>query len=528
MVMRARRLIAPLALIFALATATTASAAVWHASPHGDGHVPCKSTDPCSLDLAANGAPPNTEVVVAQGTYDAVHYDVRPGVYIHGTGDLPYPLIVGAVDTPMFRLGKDDHLRYLRIHQQQDYAAAIDANRGTIENVVVEGSGNPEPDLYAAVYMNGGTMLRDSVVWSPSENALGIRHGEGYSEIRNVTVWTPNDGGIAVETAGGCASGCPGHNAYTDASNLIAHGAENGYDLRVNAKHGPATLSVRNSNYRAGAVQVETGAHLYDNGGNQTTVEPKLRNPVAGDFHELPGSPTNDAGTFAAPVTRLDLGGLARVLGQAPDIGAFELQNPTVATLGPTEVKAHAATLKGAAIANGKETTAHFELGLTSKYGLSTPPVDVGTSSSPVPVSTTAALLAGKTYHYRAVATNADGTSYGADKTLTTPAVPFAGVTIKAQSVKVKNGRAPVTVSCSKDTSGACKGSLALGKLGKLGSTKLTLLPGQALTVKVKLTKSGRARLKQAKQLKAVATATARDGAGHVKTTSAKVTLKKG
>jgi len=528
MVMCVRRLIAPLALAFALATATTASAAVWHASQYGDGHVPCKSTDPCSLDLAANGAPPNTEVVVDQGTYDAVHYDVRPGVYIHGTGDLPYPLIVGAVDTPMFRLGKDDHLRYLRIHQQQDYAAAIVTNRGTIENVVVEGSGNPVPDLYAAVYMNGGTMLRDSVVWSPSENAVGIRHGEGYSELRNVTVWTPNDGGTAVETAGGCASGCPGVAAYTDASNLIAHGGENGHDLVVNAKHGKATLSVRNSNYRAGAVATGSGAYLYDNGGNQTTVEAKLRNPAGGDFHELPGSPTNDAGTSALPATRVDLDGLGRLLGQAPDIGAFELRNPTVATLGATDVKAHAATLKGAVVPNGKDTTVHFELGITTAYGMSTKPASVGAGAAPVAASAPVALLAGETYHYRAVATNTDGTSYGTDKTLTTPAVPFAGVMIKAQSVKVKNGRAPVTVSCSKDTSGACKGSLALGKLGKLGSTKLTLLPGQALTVKVKLTKSGRARLKQAKQLKAVATATVRDGAGHVKTTSAKVTLKKG
>jgi hypothetical protein len=525
--MRAR-IVAPLAVGLALAFAGSASAAVWHASPNGDGHVPCKSSDPCSLDLAANGAPPNTEVVVAQGTYDAVHYDVRPGVYIHGTGDLPYPLIVGAVDTPMFRLGKDDHLQYLRIHQQKDYAAAITTNRGTIENVVVEGSGNPVPDLYAAVYMNGGTMLRDSVVWSPSENAVGIRHGEGYSELRNVTVWTPNDGGTAVETAGGCASGCPGKEAYTDASNLIARGGENGHDLVVHAKHGKATLSVRNSNYRPGALEVGTGAYLYDNGGNQTTVEPKLRNPAAGDFHELPGSPTTDAGTFALPATRTDLDGLPRLLGQAPDIGAFELQNPTVATLGPTGVKPHTATLKGAVIPNGKDTTVHFELGLTSKYGLSTLSSSVGAGTAPVPVSTTTAFLAGRTYHYRAVAVNADGTSYGADKTLTTPAVPFAGLKIKAQSVKVKNGRAPVTVSCSKDTVGTCHGPLALGKLGGLGSAKLVVYPGQVLAAKVKLTKKGRARLKQAGRFKAVATVTARDGAGHVKTTSAKVTLKKG
>jgi hypothetical protein len=89
--------------------------------------------------------------------------------------------------------------------------------------------------------------------------------------------------------------------------------------------------------------------------------------------------------------------------------------------------------------------------------------------------------------------------------------------------VKVKGGEAPIAVSCPADAKGPCAGSLALGKLG---TAKLSVQHGTTAVVMVKLTKQAKTLLAQAKKLKRLATATAKDGAGHAKTTSAQVTLK--
>ncbi len=71
-------------------------------------------------------------------------------------------------------------------------------------------------------------------------------------------------------------------------------------------------------------------------------------------------------------------------------------------------------------------TSCAFEYGLTTTYGSSAPcsesPATIGTGESPVAVHANLAGLAfGATYHYRLVATNADGSSAGEDKSFQTP-----------------------------------------------------------------------------------------------------------
>ncbi len=77
---------------------------------------------------------------------------------------------------------------------------------------------------------------------------------------------------------------------------------------------------------------------------------------------------------------------------------------------------------------NQIDTTYHFEYGETTSYGTETPPggQSVGSGSSPVAVSATlTGLHVGETYHFRAVAENAAGTTTGADQTFTTvPSAP--------------------------------------------------------------------------------------------------------
>ena len=87
--------------------------------------------------------------------------------------------------------------------------------------------------------------------------------------------------------------------------------------------YGPGgSLNMSFSNYRAGMVSND-GA-INDGGGNQTDREPLFANAAGGDFHQLPASPTIDAGTQDALLGSADIDGDPRTLGLAPDIGADE------------------------------------------------------------------------------------------------------------------------------------------------------------------------------------------------------------
>jgi phosphodiesterase/alkaline phosphatase D-like protein len=90
-----------------------------------------------------------------------------------------------------------------------------------------------------------------------------------------------------------------------------------------------------------------------------------------------------------------------------------------VTTGEPTGVTRTSATLTGAFVGNGEETTAYFEWGKTAAYGNSTPvTTSTGTGSTPVSAELTELLAytaTSGTYHCRLVASNSKGTSYGED-----------------------------------------------------------------------------------------------------------------
>lgn len=97
-------------------------------------------------------------------------------------------------------------------------------------------------------------------------------------------------------------------------------------------------------------------------------------------------------------------------------------QAPTATTGAATGIGSYDATLNGTVNANGSSTTVYFEYGLTVEYGLISPALQSPvTGSTDTPVTANLFLLdPSTTYHYRVVATNASGTTYGADMTFTT------------------------------------------------------------------------------------------------------------
>ncbi|MCW2855975.1 MAG: hypothetical protein JWR52_1590 [Marmoricola sp.] len=96
---------------------------------------------------------------------------------------------------------------------------------------------------------------------------------------------------------------------------------------------------------------------------------------------------------------------------------------PTAATGGATGLTATSATLNATADPFGAATTVTFEYGSSSAYSSNTPAQGIGSGNGPVAFhATITGLVAGTTYHFRAVATNQNGTTAGADHTFTAPA----------------------------------------------------------------------------------------------------------
>lgn len=94
---------------------------------------------------------------------------------------------------------------------------------------------------------------------------------------------------------------------------------------------------------------------------------------------------------------------------------------PHVATGAPSEVTQTTARLSAAVNSLGNATTAYWELGPTTAYGIRTASVNLAANAGSTMVSTVVTgLTPGTTYHFRSVATNGGGTTYGVDLTFTT------------------------------------------------------------------------------------------------------------
>src|SRR5438093_143728 len=93
---------------------------------------------------------------------------------------------------------------------------------------------------------------------------------------------------------------------------------------------------------------------------------------------------------------------------------------PVVTTNPPTLIASYSATLNGSLDPHGLSTGVYFQYGTTTSYG-STTASQTKTGNTYQSVSANiSGLNASTTYHFRIVATNSAGTSYGSDTTFTT------------------------------------------------------------------------------------------------------------
>jgi glycosidase len=102
--------------------------------------------------------------------------------------------------------------------------------------------------------------------------------------------------------------------------------------------------------------------------------------------------------------------------------GAVQSSKPSATTNAANNLAQTSATLNASVNPNGASTTAYFQYGRTSSYGTNTPTENLGGGNSTLATSANiSGLRSGRTHHFRVVATNSNGTTYGADQTFVTP-----------------------------------------------------------------------------------------------------------
>ncbi|HET9118721.1 MAG TPA: fibronectin type III domain-containing protein, partial [Pseudonocardiaceae bacterium] len=135
---------------------------------------------------------------------------------------------------------------------------------------------------------------------------------------------------------------------------------------------------------------------------------------------------------------------------------------PQVSTGGATAASPTSETLAGTVDPEGSATSYVFQYGTGPSYGFQSASVSAGAGTAAVSASATlTGLNPNTTYHYRLEATNANGTTDGADGTFTTPAL--------APTPPPSTGSAPsaTTATATKvgEISALLRGSVAPGGL---------------------------------------------------------------
>jgi hypothetical protein len=333
-------LIAFLAGCLALAGTATAQAATTRiASPTGTGVV-CSDATPCSIGQAVGASADGDTVLLKPGPYT-----LAPGGLSVNTALTMQPQVAGtrvelkSITGDSVGVFDSARLQDLLINVSglagSDRALTTQTGAAIIDRVAVIAQG---PTGTTGVLLKDGSSLLNSTVWAPSNSSNGVVGGGTGGTIRNSTI-------IASGTP---SSGVDANGAYTvsgpqtvTVQNSIVRSATQ--DLFAGDGPGAVALNVDHSSYVTNSTG--TGGTITDLGGHQTAA-PLFANATAGDFHELLGSPTIDAGALVGGLSALDYDGGPRIVNSGstcvalPDIGADEFATDT------TPASCHAVVVK--------------------------------------------------------------------------------------------------------------------------------------------------------------------------------------
>lgn len=526
-----------LAVLVTMAWASTASATTPRfATPTGTGTA-CTAMVPCDVNSAINGSVANPtaeddEVILGPGPYDSPMplitslSDNGRKLNIHGVAGLPRPVI----------------------HSEAIYGLHLTRTASTLSHVEIDYSGvdvglqlaGVARDIVVKTVRAGS---RACVVFGTLSDSLCLATGAGADAVQCrlgsagpvVVLVAPVLRGVtAVATGTGGHGILASANDFVDielaATNTIARGAL--YDVRAEsvAPTGTAAVTLDHSDYASTSTSTTNATITAAGSAANRTEAPLFVNPTAGDYHVQANSPTIDTGA-ADPAGDTDLDGRPRTLGPAPDMGAFELpEAPSVSEGPPTSVSATGASFAATVNPQGLTSTVAFVYTPSGGAPVTSASVALGAGRSPVGAHVAVIGLAPHTaYSVRAVATNGAGSTSSLPLSFTTLTPRFAGVTIVTKRARLHKGKASISIACPAGIVGPCKVTLTLTaskRLGTAGKGKLTIAAGAKRTVKVRISRKVRERLRGGGPLTVSLKAAAVDGAGQTKTTRRKLKLR--
>jgi hypothetical protein len=314
------------------------------------------------------------------------------------------------------------------------------------EGVVVDAAGDAYVLTTAkAVYRyaadGSGTVgpgTRPTLVVPASEGVLGISadgtSGDLYARLPDGEI-AQYDGTGALVTEFGSPSVAAGGGLAVDASTKdIFAGDDAGAIVGVFGTQSPPEVVTGAASGATPTGEVDLGGTVNPLGASVTTCY--FEYGISTSYGQVaPCVPGPAAiGTGSAPVTIS-----SQLTSLAPGVYHFRVtavnangsatgSDETFAIPGPPAVigetalaSASEASLRALVDPGNQQTTVYFEYGPTSAYGQTTTARTIAAGGEVVPTSTRIdGLSAGATYHFRAVATNATGTSEGADTVFTT------------------------------------------------------------------------------------------------------------
>ena len=435
------RSLALAALAVAVLVPPASAATTYYATPLTSNTTTCNQANPCTLVGALAKAVSGDTVQLAPGEY---HHAGGSGKWINVPGNTTLEGQPGA-DRP-------------RILQEDPYTncacAILDSNgHTTFRHLFVDQTADPSGA--GALNVTTGDVVEDSLLIGANQGGYSTSIGVGHVDIRNsvliggyagfnvsynthfehvTMVGTRSDGNGLTVTSGSSEP------VQATVDNSIADGGPSGHDLVVQTT-APSAAIVVVGHYsdmaRSAGDSGGTGTEQIDLSDHVLAAEPDF-NP--GGFGVTGASPTVDAASAALTSVPFDFAGLPRILGPAPDMGAFEYTPaPDVQASAATAVTQTTAALSGT-VTSILAGNAHFEYGTDTSYGSTAGALLFPGSTDPAAIAATLEGLApNTTYHYRLVAQNDHGTTRTPDASFTTnPAPSPPGDTTAPRISKVK------------------------------------------------------------------------------------------
>jgi hypothetical protein len=325
-------LIAGIAAAALAMAASEASAAVRYTEPGGNGPASsCPQSNPCDiLDAVEDPSVVNgDEVIVLPGTYDigAEEVDVEDDIDLHGAVGAPPPLITStstALNNHDAAVGEDDaYIHDLRLESTGGGTALFSfQGESLIERVVAISNGNAcHPPSEPGVFRDSvcfSTGAGDSAILAPISGG-----GLDIYEFRNLTALARGAGSFGLRFSAGGTT----YSQQVNARNVIADGTSVDVSATENGTSSTVAIVLENSNYDTENEPDVTTSVTDPGAGTNQTDAPELADPANGDFHQLPGSPTIDAGGDFPLLGPLDFERQPRVQGARIDIGADEFDD---------------------------------------------------------------------------------------------------------------------------------------------------------------------------------------------------------